>query len=461
MKQKHYIQHNGKRVAALLLSLCLLLGGCAGQRGAVATGESAAPTATAPAGPVATEPQTLAVYYEQENTAAARALAAYAEACNITLTEAETPAQAGLAVLAGAPDAGADYRDLGTDALTAAAARRAGLEPAGCTALPLGRTLYAYWADSTLLGALLGEGYQLADLQNATWEEWSAFVEALGAWLQSPAATTVTLNGVNYTLPAERVAGTENLNGVFALATGADAFTGAAYSSALVAADWQLTDAALAGPLNGLLACFALETEHLAGPEGGLARGAELPALSTAEATALLAGGQALFYRGRLTDALLNLPADASARLVPIPQKCNLTDEDVTSAEYNVTGLLNYPVLVTAGRLAIPAAAEDAAANAGLGFILWLYGSGNGTTQLTENLGLITPWNTASNTTALGALQVAQVSTGVVPGAELSAGGVQGTAAAMAPLLALTKWKNTDRADFILAAEQALGVAMP
>ena len=455
-----------KRILGALLALSLLLGGCAGlpgSKGADSDSSTVAPdTAEAAATPEAAAPGRLAVYYAQDNAAASLALTAYAEAENVELTTVDDPAAAGLAVLAGEPGEGSGYRDLLSKPVLAAAASRAGVditaEGAVCRSLPLGRCLYGYWADGDLLTALLGEN-ALTDLQAATWDEWSDFADTLGGWIEKPSAQKVTLNGNVHTLPAELPEAAANLNGVFALPTGADAFTGAAYSSALVAANWVLTEEALSGPLHGVLSCFELETGHLAGPDAALARGDDLARLSTADATALLGEGKALFYRGRLTDAMTTLPADFCQRLVAVPQKCELTDEDVTAPDYNVDGLLNYPVLVTAGRLAIPDSADEAAATAGESAILWLYASGEGSTALTETLGLITPWNTASDTTALGAMQVAQVSAGVVPGAELSDEALKNAASAMDPLLALAKWKNTDKADFVTAAEQALGVS--
>ena len=42
--------------------------------------------------------------------------------------------------------------------------------------------------------------------------------------------------------------------------------------------------------------------------------------------------------------------------------------------------------------------------------------AGRGEAALTETLGLITPWNTASDKTTLGAMQIEQAGTGILPG---------------------------------------------
>ena len=47
--------------------------------------------------------------------------------------------------------------------------------------------------------------------------------------------------------------------------------------------------------------------------------------------------------------------------------------------------------------------------------MLWLYTSQAGEETLTQTLGLVTPWGTASNDTPLTAMQVEQVGAGILP----------------------------------------------
>ena len=103
-------------------------------------------------------------------------------------------------------------------------------------------------------------------------------------------------------------------------------------------------------------------------------------------------------------------------------------ESDLTTEEYNLTGLLNYPVLARTGWITLNADADEAAQKAAKSAVLWLYTGGSGESALTETLGLVTPWNTASDTTALGALQVAQVGTGILPATAVN----EATAAALA-----------------------------
>ena len=128
---------------------------------------------------------------------------------------------------------------------------------------------------------------------------------------------------------------------------------------------------------------------------------------------------RAVFYRGSLTDWLLYSGGALADSLVWVPAKCDLVESDLTSTEYNLTGLLNYPVLANEGWLAIPAGADEAGTRAASAAILWLYTSQAGEETLTQTLGLVTAWGTASNDAALTAMQVEQVAAGILPEPEL------------------------------------------
>lgn len=393
-----------KRLFCLLLALCLLAG-CAGAAAGSGTSQ------TAPSAPPPTAaPQALTVYDETGSAAVQQALRAYADACGVTLTFADSSDGADLLALWAPPESGC--RDLLGDDLLAAAAARAGVTDGACTALSLGRTLYGYWADGAVLSALLGDG-AAADLQKTTWEEWQAFVQAVTVWLAEPKAATVMLNGRQYSLPARRPPEAEALAAVFVpegLFCG-----GAAYTGVLLAAGGDRTDETLTGPLNALAAALELERSNgLAAdtPGSALQSGTVLfERLPLAELTAALAAGGDTPGSGGLCD-----------RLTVVPFKCAFAEQDVTGEEYNLAGLMNYPVLMDAAWLAVPADSSDTSAKAAAAALAWLYGSGRAETVLTETLGLITPWGTASDTAPVLALQVAQAGAGILPAALPPAG---------------------------------------
>ena len=242
-----------KRISALVLSSCLLAG-CAGQ-GAAATGETAAPSQAVPTA----APQSLTVNGLLDTSAAVGALELYAQAQNVTLQNSFETETADLVILDAPPQDDGTWKNLAENELLAAAAQRAGLDTESTvTALPVGQSLYAYWADNRVLTELLQSDAALDDLRAATWEEWFDFVTAVTHWCAEPGAVQVTLNGNVYTLPAERRETLANLNGVFAAQGpevsgnsgdgGVAENTPALYTTALLAAGFYREGRVPAGP---------------------------------------------------------------------------------------------------------------------------------------------------------------------------------------------------------------------
>lgn len=459
-----------KRILCSVLALGLLAG-CAPLSGSTATAETAE---TAPAPTAA--PQRLTVYYEAgADTAAAEALNRYADAQGVELEVltpgADTdPAQADLAVLNAAPAADDEaWLNMGTDSLLSTAAIRAGVDAetavSAVTALPLGKTLYGYWADKRVLGAL----FQAEDtdtlvnnLKAVTWSEWSDLAETVTAWLAEPAETTVTLNGTDYTLPAEKPEAAADLTAVFTLPldpAGAQS-PAAAYTGVLLAAGDNLSEDGLTGPLNGLYSALTLE---LTNRELSVLPGQANAAAALQADTALEAQeGQALFCRSTLADLLVHTGTDLQDNLVCLPLKCDFVESDIdASSEYNLTGLMNYPILATSAWLAIPAGTDEAGVHAAAAAILWLYTSEPGEETLTETLGLITPWGTASNDSAVCQMQIDQVGAGILPEVTLTPAQTEALGAAGQSLLFnedstfRTEFARTDRdswRDSVLAA---------
>ena len=321
---------------------------------------------------------------------------------------------------------GADF-SLPVEALLAAAAARADITGNAST-LPLGRSLYGYWANGAVLNALLGDG-ALTALQGADWEEWSDFVETLSAWMAEPKAATVTLSGTDYTLPDARP-GSLTATGVFAAPL--DRVSG--YTAALLAADGTYTADALTGPLNGVYSAVTLEWDHMAAD-----------------------GGEGIFRRAKLTDLLAEYGADTCNGLVLVPFKCQLDDSDLTAEDYNAEGLLNYPVLADVGSIAINAGTSADGLKAAKSAALWLYSNGAGEDALTETLGVVTPWNTAAGTTAVTAMQVQQVGTGILPGVALDTAAADALIANELTLQDSEKHTKAERTAFVDGALAALG----
>ena len=145
--------------------------------------------------------------------------------------------------------------------MLAAAAARAGITE-NANALPLGRSLYGYWARADVLNALLGDGAAAA-LQTANWEEWSDFVETLSAWMVGAEGRhgDPERHGLH---PADARPGSLTATGVFA----APLDRASGYTAALLAADGTYTADALTGPLNGVYSAVTLEWDHMAADGG-------------------------------------------------------------------------------------------------------------------------------------------------------------------------------------------------
>ena len=88
---------------------------------------------------------------------------------------------------------------------------------------------------------------------------------------------------------------------------------------------------------------------------------------------------------------------------------------------------------------------------------LWLYSNGAGADALPETLGVVTPWNTAAGTTAVTAMQVQQVGTGILPGVALDTAVADALTANELTLQDSEKHTKAERTAFVDGALAALG----
>ena len=268
-----------KRLLSILLAAALLTG-CGGRlRLLPQGGEESAPAASAPSGTAGPTERVLTVW--DESGTLDEALALYAEEQGVRVEQAADAASAALAVTAAQPgaDTALDLTQQGELMQGIAGALTGGQE--GCHGLPLASTAYGYLANAASLTALLGAEFDPADLQKATANQWQDFTSALADWLAAPAEATVTLNGKEYALPAEKPEALAALEAVFAVAD-QDRFAGpvlapvlgTCYKTAEEAAAGGRTDAQLQGALNSLWTLLTDEAASLAGAgESGAAPG--------------------------------------------------------------------------------------------------------------------------------------------------------------------------------------------
>ena len=151
-----------------------------------------------------------------------------------------------------------------------------------------------------------------------------------------------------------------------------------------------------------------------------------------------------------------NMPTGLAKRMGADELVC-VDLEGVGITRPNLTGLLDYPILANAGCFALQDTGDATALKSAESAVLWLYSSGDGEKALTNTLGVITPWNTASDTTTLGAMQVEQVNTAILPGIDLpTAAAAQALTANEEALQGGTRGK-AERTAFTQAALAALG----
>lgn len=398
----------GRRMPAALLAGCILAGclltGCAGQNLALLPEAPPAQSAPAPAPAEEAADEKLTITCETLPAGFEALLDAYAQSqgtgVRILGPDGES-VQPDLVLHSRGPD-GQGYYDLSQDplftVLIQSAAALPGRELSGpCPELPLGFAGYGYLADGELLCALLGEEFGPESLQKASSAEWTGFIQALGGWIEAPAAQPVTLAGKEFTLPAEKPPAAQNLTGVFAVpAAEPDAFAGSALSPVFCAAFADVNgvtadETLLTGPLNSFWSAMRLETGWMAGQGGPLLRGQDgAAALTMRDAAALLAGGQAVFCRASTAGLLPYLSQEDAARMVLIPLKLPFDDTDLAqNAAFTLEQLASWPVVGTAGWLAIPDSASEEGRQRAESFLLWLFASKDGQRALVDTMGLL------------------------------------------------------------------------
>ena len=114
-------------------------------------------------------------------------------------------------------------------------------------------------------------------------------------------------------------------------------------------------------------------------------------------------------------------------------------------------------MLADVGSIAINAGTSADGLKAAKSAALWLYSNGAGEDALTETLGVVTPWNTAAGTTAVTAMQVQQVGTGILPGVALDTAAADALTANELTLQDSEKHTKAERTAFVDGALAALG----
>lgn len=214
--------------------------------------------------------------------------------------------------------------------------------------IPYGVEGFGFIVDSQMLNDLFGEngGQVLTELGTCSYEDFTAFCDAVTAYIDSPSAAAVTLNGNEYTFLPEKTGAAVNLNGVFAVA-GAENWTygnhllcvpTATLASSLrdteALTDEQILNAKPA--YRAFMQALAYMTDHAAGLKGAVGRGQELVNSANFgydQSIQMLTDGNALFLQqGNWASAnIAKINEEVSKRISFIPLKQPVTDDMMIS----------------------------------------------------------------------------------------------------------------------------------
>lgn len=338
-----------KRLAALVLA-AFMLAGCSEL--------SVKPSLpAAPELPVPPEPEVRELSVYDPLGVLGPVLEQYAQSQNITVTAAENPDEAQLAVFSRQPGPD-EARDL-----TQSEGLVRVLAPEGpCYGFSLGSAGYGYVADADLLKALLEDAGTGETVQKMSAQDWQSFNTALAGWLQNgPAHQYYNLKGVTWYMPDKKEGAAAGLKAAFSVD---GERISAPLLSPVLGTSYKTPEefkgagqhTALAGGLNSLFTLLSQEAASFS--EGGL------------EA---FAKGETVFCRTTLERAKEACGSERNLLLIPLKYTFDSTD---LHGGLPLTELLEKPVQMSGGWLGIPAGAEQP--QEAEAFLLWTFASEEG-----------------------------------------------------------------------------------
>ena len=278
---------------------------------------------------------------------------------------------------------------------------------------------YGFIVDRDMLSELFGPSKVdavLLDIKAATYEEWETLVKTIDAWITSPKATSVKLNGKSYALASSKGNLSKNLNGVFAVMgaekwTYGDHFINVALNAVLTSeTEAQQADDAKVKSLKGALLAYAkaldLKTSYLAGLKGRAVRGQDFVSSSNFgydQAVQIFADSKAVFFK-QGNWAFGNIagvnPAQAE-RLEFVPVKMPFQSQDIKRTDGTTVEKLNssIPVFVP-NYYAVNAMVPKAEQQKAFDFLYWMNNSDTGKKYIVEEFAFI-PYNADPETTTV------------------------------------------------------------
>jgi raffinose/stachyose/melibiose transport system substrate-binding protein len=269
---------------------------------------------------------------------------------------------------------------------------------------------YGYIVDKKMLGDLFGLSDvmpMIDDIKGATYTEWEGFVNAIDAWIKSPSASAVKLNGKSYNLASAKTDLSGRLNGVIVLMgaqrwTYGDHFvnialnaTFATVNDALNATEAQVR--LIRGPMLAYAKALDFKTRHLAGKNGPAQRGQDLVSdanFGYDQTVQIFAEGKALLLK-QGNWAYNNIAAvdkDAAGRLYFLPVKMPFTQADITVPGMTIEKMeRSIPVFVP-NYYAVNAMCPEEEKQKAYDFLVWMNTSPTGQKFIVDDMAFI-PYN--------------------------------------------------------------------
>lgn len=250
---------------------------------------------------------------------------------------------------------------------------------------------HGFIVDPKMIASLFGGDKYLKvlnDLQNCSYEEFNALVDALSSYISSGSASEVTLNSKTYSFSATRGELSEKLKGVFSIPA-PDAKVSGSYlmnpilasifsspAEAVIADENQLS--LLENPLNKYTEMLDMISTYTAGASGILSRGTDYISSSKNGITPSIKNfinGKSVFLLGSTTDYdnISVFDVSVAKRCVFVPIKSPVTDYDISSSNKTVDKNLSKSLNLSVPRYyCINAKSSSAEKKAAQDFLVWL-----------------------------------------------------------------------------------------
>lgn len=269
---------------------------------------------------------------------------------------------------------------------------------------------YGYIVDRQMIADLFGATTVdsfISDAKAATYPEWEALVKAVDAYIKSPSAASVRLNGSTYTFALRKTGLANNLNGVFAV-MGAEKWTygdhfinvamNAVFGNPNQAANATDTEVEqLRGAFLAYAKALDLKTSYLAGLHGPGKRGQDFVSSANYgydQAVQIFADSKAVFFKqgNWAYGNIANVNAEQAERLEFLPVKMPFQPSDVKLAGMTVDKLNSSIPVFVPNYYAINSQVSEDEQQRAMDFLVWLNTSETGKKYVVEEFNFI-PYN--------------------------------------------------------------------